>query len=63
MKRNKLFDSDERGATLVEFAIALTVFLTSMFAVWNLDARCGYTTRLTDAARRGARYAALHSSC
>src|SRR5262249_38300143 len=32
MKRIKLFDSGERGATLVEFAIALSVFLTAMFA-------------------------------
>ena len=32
MRRNKLFSSNERGATLVEFAIGVTVCLTSMFA-------------------------------
>jgi hypothetical protein len=33
MKQIKLFDSGERGTTLVEFAIALMVFMTAMFAV------------------------------
>jgi len=33
MRRNKLFFSNERGTTLVEFSIGVTVFLISMFAV------------------------------
>ena len=62
MKQIKLFQSSERGATLVEFAIALTVFLTAMFAVMEFGRALWVHNALTDAARRGARYAALHSS-
>ena len=62
MRRNKLFSSNERGATLVEFAIGVTVCLTSMFAVMEFG-RALYThNALADAARRGARYATLHSA-
>ena len=62
MKQSKLFKSRERGATLVEFAIALTVFLTAMFAVMEFGRALWVHNALTDAARRGARYAVLHSS-
>lgn len=61
MKRNKLFESNERGAALVEYAIALTVFLTSMFAVVEFGRALWVHNALSDAARRGARYAALNS--
>ena len=62
MRRNKLFYSNERGSTLVEFAIGVTVFLTAMFAVVEFG-RALYThNALADAARRGARYATLHSN-
>jgi Flp pilus assembly protein TadG len=61
MKRNKLFESGERGAALVEYAIALTVFLTSMFAVIEFGRALWVHNALSDAARRGARYAALNS--
>jgi Flp pilus assembly protein TadG len=50
----------ERGATLLEFAIASTVFLTVMFGVVEFG-RCLWThNALADAARRGARYAINH---
>ena len=62
MKKSKLFKSSERGATLVEFAIALTVLLTAMFAVMEFGRALWVHNALTDAARRGARYAVLHSS-
>ena len=62
MKQNKLFGSGERGATLVEFAIAVTVFLTAMFAVIEFGRAMWVHNALTDAARRGARYAVLHSA-
>ena len=62
MRRNKLFDSKERGATLVEFAIGVTVFLTAMFAVVEFGRALYVHNALADAARRGARYATLHSS-
>jgi Flp pilus assembly protein TadG len=62
MKKSKLFKSSERGSTLLEFAIALTVFLTAMFAVMEFGRALWVHNALTDAARRGARYASLHSS-
>jgi Flp pilus assembly protein TadG len=50
----------ERGATLLEFAIAATVFLTVMFGVVEFG-RCLWThNALADAARRAARYAVNH---
>jgi Flp pilus assembly protein TadG len=62
MRRNKLFGSNERGATLVEFAIGVTVFLTAMFAVVEFGRALYVHNALADAARRGARYATLHAS-
>lgn len=62
MRRNKLFFSNERGTTLVEFAIGVTVFLTSMFAVVEFGRALWTHNALADAARRGARYATLHSA-
>lgn len=56
-ERNK-----ERGATLLEFAIGSTVFLMLMFGVIEFG-RCLWThNALSDAARRGARYAVNHPS-
>ncbi len=50
----------ERGAALVEFAICATVFLTVMFAVIECGLLLWTHNALTDAARRGARYAVTH---
>ena len=55
--RNK---KNERGATLVEFAIGATVFLTAMFAVLEFGRALWVHNALSDAARRGARYAVLN---
>ena len=52
---------NERGSTLVEFAIGATVFLTAMFAVLEFGRALWVHNALADAARRGARYATLHS--
>jgi Flp pilus assembly protein TadG len=52
----------ERGASLVEFAIAATVFLTVLFAVIEFGRALWVHNALTDAARRGARYAILHKT-
>ena len=49
--------SGQRGATLVEFAIAATVFLTAIFAVLEFGRALWIHNALADAARRGARYA------
>jgi len=50
----------ERGATMAEFAIISVVFFMIIFGIIEFG-RLLYThNALTDAARRGARYAALH---
>jgi len=50
----------ERGATMAEFAIIAAVFFMIIFAIIEFG-RLFYThNALTDAARRGARYAVLH---
>jgi len=54
--------NNERGSTLVEFAIGVTVFVTAMFAVLEFGRALWVHNALSDAARRGARYAVLHSS-
>jgi Flp pilus assembly protein TadG len=51
----------QRGATLVEFSIAATVFLIAMFAVLEFGRVLWTHNALSDAARRGARYAVLHT--
>ncbi len=61
MLRLKKCKDNERGATLVEFAIGVTVFATAMFAVLEFGRALWVHNALTDAARRGARYAVLHS--
>jgi Flp pilus assembly protein TadG len=50
----------ERGAALVEFAIAGVVFMTAVFAVVEFSRLLWVHNALTDAARRGARYAVNH---
>ena len=56
------FRHDERGAALVEFAIAATVFLTVLFGVLELSRLLWIHNALTDATRRGARYAVTQST-
>ena len=58
-KRSK---KNERGTTLVEFSIAAAVFLLTMFAVLEFGRALWVHNALTDAARRGARYAVLHKA-
>ncbi len=62
MRQIKRFRSDECGSTLVEFSIAAVVFLTAMFAVVEFGRALWAHNALSDAARRGARYACLHSA-
>ena len=62
MIRSTKHRSGERGATLVEFAIGATVFLTAMFAVVEFGRALWTHNALSDAARRGARYAVNHPS-
>lgn len=59
--RIKSCKSNERGSTLVEFAIGATVFLTAMFAVLEFGRALWTHNALSDAARRGARYATTHA--
>ena len=60
--RIKFKRDSERGGTLVEFAIAATVFISSMFAVVEFGRALWIHNALADAARRGARYAVINSS-
>src|SRR5712691_3654470 len=53
---------NERGASLVEFSIAATVFLLAMFAVLEFGRALWVHNALTDAARKGARYAVVHQA-
>lgn len=62
MLRIKNCRENERGSTLVEFAIGATVFMTAMFGVLEFGRALWTHNALTDAARRGARYATMHSS-
>lgn len=62
MLRIKKCTDNERGATLVEFAICATVFITVMFAVLEFGRALWVHNALTDAARRGARYATLNTA-
>ena len=50
-------DQGERGAALVEFTLGVTVFLTAIFAVLEFGVLLWTHNALTDASRRGARYA------
>jgi Flp pilus assembly protein TadG len=61
MFRIKNFKQDEKGSTLVEFSIGATVFVMAMFAVLEFGRALWTHNALTDAARQGARYAALHT--
>lgn len=60
MLRIKNFKQDEKGSTLVEYAIGATVFIMAVFAVLEFGRALWAHNALTDAARRGARYAVLH---
>ncbi len=62
MIRIKISKKNQRGATLVEFAIGATVFLTVMFAVLEFGRALWVHNALSDAARRGARYAVVHTA-
>jgi Flp pilus assembly protein TadG len=58
--RKKDFRKNENGATLAEFAVVATFFFMLIFGVIEFG-RLLYThNALTDAARRGARYAVIH---
>jgi Flp pilus assembly protein TadG len=52
----------ERGAALMEFAIAGAVFLTAFFGVVEFGRLLWTHSALRDAARRGARYAAVRKN-
>lgn len=58
--RRRNSNSDERGTTMAEFALIASVFFMIIFGIIEFG-RLLYThNALTDATRRGARYAALH---
>ncbi len=60
--RDNNFRDSERGATIAEFAVVATFFFMLIFGVIEFG-RLLYThNALTDAARRGARYAVIHTA-
>ena len=62
MLRIRNFKHDEKGSTLVEYAIGASVFLMAVFAVLEFGRVLWAHNALSDAARQGARYAVLHLS-
>ena len=57
----RAFKKSEKGAAVAEFAVACLFFFTVLIGIIEFG-RLLYThNALTDAARRGARYATLHS--
>jgi len=61
-KRSTIPTRNERGSTLVEFAIGAAVFLTVMFAVVEFGRALWVHNALADAARRGARFAVVNTA-
>jgi len=62
MIRNLRKNGNERGATLLEFAIGASVFCIAMFGVLEYGRVMWTHNALSDAARRGARYAVNHGA-
>ena len=58
--RGRTFSKDERGSAVAEFAMVAGLFFMILISIVEFS-RLLYThNALTDAARRGARYAAIH---
>ena len=53
---------NERGASLLEFAIVASLFFTSLFGVLEFGRLLWVHNTLRDAARRGARYAVIRKN-
>jgi Flp pilus assembly protein TadG len=60
VKVSKITSKVERGATLVELAIGATIFFTILFAVLEFGRLLWTHNALSDAVRRGARYAVIN---
>jgi Flp pilus assembly protein TadG len=60
--RDRKGRKNERGATLVEFAIVGSIFFAAMFGVLEFGRLLFTHNALRDAARRGARYAAVRKN-
>ena len=55
-------NKNQRGAALVEFALVATVFLTVLFGIIEFGRLLWTHNALTDATRRGVRYATLRKN-
>lgn len=55
-------NKNQRGASLVEFAIVATVFLTVLFGILEFGRLLWTHNALTDATRRGVRYATIRKN-
>src|SRR5262245_66611118 len=59
MTRNRIEKRNERGATLLEFAIGALVFFMALFGILEFSRLLWTHNALADAARRGARHAVI----
>jgi hypothetical protein len=60
--RRLLLNGEHRGQALVETAIVLPIFLAMIFGTIVIGIWLFYQQEVTNAAREGARYAAVHSA-
>jgi Flp pilus assembly protein TadG len=58
--RRRVSKTNERGTTMAEFALIASVFFMIVFGIIEFGRMLYTHNALTDATRRGARYAALH---
>lgn len=60
MRRNKVSGRNERGAALMEFGIAASIFFTALFGTLEFSRLLWTHNALADATRRGARWASIN---
>ena len=60
--RIRNFRKGERGSTMAEFAVVASVFFMIVFGIIEFGRMLYTHNALTDATRRGARYAVLHTA-
>ena len=60
MKKNLSYKNNQKGTTIAEFAMVALLFFTMIFGIIEFGRLLYIHNALTDATRKGARYAALH---
>ena len=62
MKRRNQLRNPRRGASMVEFAIAFTLFIGLIFATFDLGGAMWTYTTVTHAAKQAVRFATIHGA-